>query len=131
MLSPEQELYDYFYKFSEASGYKTYDHLPMENENAPYPFAIIGDLQLVSASTKTSLNGNVIIMIDIWGNSKQRLTVSDMAGRFFRAAIGQVLTEHYRFYGRPGDQSREYMQDTSVPNTVLNRAVVTLNLNIL
>ena len=131
ITSPEQELYDYFYSFSKSSGYKTYDHLPMQQENAPYPFVIIGDIQVVPTATKTSLNGNVLITIDIWGDKKQRFTVSGMAERFFRAAIGQVLTKDYRFYGRVENQSKEFTQDESVNNTVLNRATLILNLNIL
>lgn len=131
ITSPEQELYDYFYAFSQSAGYKTYDHLPMQKENAPYPFVIVGDIQVVPTATKTSLNGNVLITIDIWGDKKQRFNVSDMAERFFRAAIGQVLTDDYRFYGRVEDQSKEFTQDQSVPDTVLNRATLILNLNIL
>lgn len=131
ITSPEQEIYDYFYAFSRSSGYKTYDHLPMQKENAPYPFVIVGDIQVVPTATKTSLNGNVLITIDIWGDKKQRFTVSDMAERFFRAAIGQVLTDDYRFYGRVEDQSKEFTQDQSIPDTVLNRATLILNLNIL
>ena len=131
ITSPEQELYDYFYAFSQSAGYKTYDHLPMQKENAPYPFVIVGDIQVVPTATKTSLNGNVLITIDIWGDKKQRFTVSDMAERFFRSAIGQVLTDDYRFYGRVEDQSKEFTQDQSVPDTVLNRATLILNLNIL
>lgn len=131
ITSPEQELYDYFYAFSQSAGYKTYDHLPMQQENAPYPFVIVGDIQVVPTATKTSLNGNVLITIDIWGDKKQRFTISDMAERFFRVAIGQVLTDDYRFYGRVEDQSKEFTQDQSVPDTVLNRATLILNLNIL
>ncbi len=131
ITSPEQELYDYFYAFSQAAGYKTYDHLPMQKENAPYPFVIVGDIQVVPTATKTSLNGNVLVTIDIWGDKKQRFTVSNMAERFFRATIGQVLTDDYRFYGRVEDQSKEFTQDQSVPDTVLNRATLILNLNIL
>ena len=131
ITSPEQELYDYFYAFSQSAGYKTYDHLPMQKENAPYPFVIVGDIQVVPTATKTSLNGNVLITIDIWGDKKQRLTVSDMGEHFFCAAIGQVLTDDYRFYGRVEDQSKEFTQDQSVLDTVLNRATLILNLNIL
>lgn len=131
ITSPEQELYDYFYAFSQDCGFKTYDHLPMETENAPYPFVIIGDMQTVPSATKTSLNGNVLLTIDIWGDKKQRFAVSNMAERFFYTSIGQLLTDNYRFFGRVEDQSKEFTQDQSVPNTVLNRATLTLNLNIL
>lgn len=129
--SPEQEIYDYFYSLSQQFGYETYDHLPMENESAPYPFVLVGDMQLIPDSTKTSLNGDVILTLDIWGNRKQRFTVSQMAERFFHAAIGHITTENYHFVGRANDQSKEITQDQSVPDTILNRAILTLDFSIL
>ena len=47
MKSPQQELYDYVGYQSELMGYDTYDHLPMESENADYPFVQIGDINIV------------------------------------------------------------------------------------
>lgn len=129
--SPEQEIYDYFFRFALASGYETYDYLPMDNRPEMYPFVVVGDMQVVPNMTKSSLNGNVILTIDVWGDSKQRLTVSNMVERFFHAAIGTICTEHYRFYGRANEQSKELTQDQSVPNTVFNRGQVQLNLNIM
>ncbi|WP_349305061.1 hypothetical protein [Latilactobacillus curvatus] len=131
MKSPEQELYDYFFKFALTNHWNTYDHLPMDNRPEMYPFVVVGDIQVVPNMTKTSLNGNVIITIDVWGDDEQRLTVSDMVKRFFHTAIGTICTEHYRFYGRANEQSKELTQDQSVPNVVFNRGQVQLNLNIM
>lgn len=131
MKSPEQELYDYFYTLSEKTGWTTYDHLPMKNENAPYPFVIVGNMESTSGGTKTSLNSNISLIIDVWGNAKQRLVVSNMAERFFRTAIGLVETDNYRFFGSINEQDKQLMQDTTVPDTVLNRGMVTLNLKMI
>lgn len=103
----------------------------MDNRPEMYPFVVVGDIQVVPNMTKTSLNGNVIITIDVWGDDEQRLTVSDMVERFFHAAIGTICTEHYHFYGRANEQSKELTQDQSVPNAVFNRGQVQLNLNIM
>lgn len=131
MKSPEQELYDYFYALSEKTGWSTYDHLPLENEKATYPFVVVGNMETTSGGTKTSLNSKINLIIDVWGNAKQRLAVSNMAERFFREAIGLTETDNYRFVGSINEQDKQLLQDTTVPNTVLNRGMVTLNLRMI
>lgn len=37
-MTPDQLIYDYLFELSLNAGYTTYDHLPLESENAPYPF---------------------------------------------------------------------------------------------
>lgn len=103
----------------------------MENEPTTYPFVIIGDLQTVSSGTKTSLNGTIILQIDIWGSDKQRLVISTMADRFFHATIGEVNTNDYRFFGYANDQHKNQATDNSIANTIFQRATLTLNLKIL
>lgn len=127
--TPDQDLFDYFFAWSQQQGYDTYTRLP--DSSASYPFVIIGGSQQVSGGTKTSINGNIYQTIDVWGNEDQRLVVSQMTDRFFRTAIGLVETTSYRFFGNISDQSKELMVDTSVPNTALNRGNLTLNLQIM
>ncbi|UQS82606.1 hypothetical protein MOO45_02865 [Bombilactobacillus folatiphilus] len=129
--SPEQDIFDYFYSFSLKNQYKTYDYLPAKENNAPYPFVYVGNVQGVSGGSKTALNGSVVIDIDVWGNQKQRLTVSTMVDRFFHAAIGRIDGLNYVFYGKVQDQSKQIRVDTSVPNTVLVRGMLNLRLQIL
>lgn len=128
--SPEQELFDYFFKQSLTWGYETYDHLPMQSESVNYPFVIIGDIQTVTAGTKFSINNHVLVTIDIWGNQSQRLAISTMADRFFHAAVGFLNTTDYQFFGAVSDQEKQQTTDYSVENSILNRATLTLNLSI-
>ncbi|RHW46814.1 hypothetical protein DS832_04820 [Bombilactobacillus bombi] len=129
--SPEQEIFDYFYAFSLKNRYRTYDYLPPEEDKVPYPFVYIGNVQGISGGTKTSLNGSVVINIDVWGSRKQRLTVSEMVERFFREAIGHVNSKNYLFYGNMQDQDKQLRVDTSVPHTILMRGMLTLRLQIM
>lgn len=129
--SPEQEIFDYFYAFSLKNGYRTYDYLPPEEEKAPYPFVYIGNVQGISGGTKTSLNGSVVINIDVWGSRKQRLTVSQMVERFFYESIGHISSKNYLFYGNMQEQDKQLRVDTSVPHTVLMRGMLTLRLQIM
>lgn len=129
--SPEQAVYDYFYSFALKQGWSTYDHLPMQNEKAKYPFVIIGDVQGVPSATKTSLNGNVIVTVDVWGDKEARSVVSDMIERFFRAAIGGHVAGNYRIFGNAVDQTKALIQDQTVPDTVLNHGIATLYVKIL
>ncbi|WP_416353772.1 hypothetical protein ACNAN0_02505 [Agrilactobacillus fermenti] len=105
--------------------------MPMQNENVPYPFVVVGSLQTVSNATKTSINGQVILTIDCWGNSKMQLTISRMVDRIFHAAIGTIETTNYRFFGKVSAHEKQLLQDTSVPNTVLNRGLLTLRFEIM
>lgn len=114
-----------------TAGYKTYDHLPMQAENAPYPFVIIGDMNVVSSSTKTSLQGNVVITIDVWGDEHGRLTVSEMVERLFKCSIGVINTKHYRYFGHASEQTKDFTQDQTVKDTILNRGTLTVTLKII
>lgn len=124
-------MYDYLFAWSQEQGFDTYDLLPVNDSKVPYPFVVIGDTQLVPGGTKTSLNGNVLVGVAIWGTRKQRFTINDMAERFFHAVLGPIETEHYRLNGLAADQSKQFTFDTSVANTVFSRATLDLNLRIL
>lgn len=129
--SPEQDMFDWFFKWSVNNGYDTYDYLPPESEHVAYPFVYVGNVQGVPDATKTELTGSVYLNIDIWGTRKQRLTVSQIVERFFHAAIGYIRTPNYFYYGQPNQQSKRLQLDTSVPNTILMRGLLELKLDIL
>ncbi|QHJ83644.1 MAG: hypothetical protein [Caudoviricetes sp.] len=129
--SPEQDVFDWFFKLSLNNGYDTYDYLPPEKEKVSYPFVYIGNVQGVPNATKTELVGSVYLNIDIWGTRKQRLTINQMVERFFHASIGYTKTPNFQYYGQPNQQSKRMQLDTSVPNTVLMRGLLEIKLNIL
>ena len=59
-MTPDQLIYDYIFQLSLNSGYTTYDHLPLESENAPYPFVIIGAVQTLPVVTKNAVQGQIV-----------------------------------------------------------------------
>ena len=128
--SPQQELYDQIYIASEDLGFNTYDHLPMQTENAEYPFVIVGENQLIPLNLKTAIGGQLNQTIHVWGDEDMRFTVADILNQLAQLGYQTIQTEHFRFVGRIGRQDSQIMQDTSVPNTVLNHGILTLVFNL-
>lgn len=126
MKSPQQELYDYVFVQSMDHGYDTYDHLPMQSENASYPFVTIEDAQLVPLPTKTTIGADINLTVNVWGNQEQRLTVDTIANSLLMVASSSFQTENYRYRGRMSGSDYQIIQDSSVPDTVLNHAIVNL-----
>lgn len=131
MKSPQQELYDYVGYQSELMGYDTYDHLPMESENASYPFVQIGDYDIVPVPNKSAIGAQVNLTVNVWGNQDERLVVDTMANSLLMVVSKRFKTEHYRFRGMLSGSNVQMMQDTSVPDTVLNHAIVQMKFRLI
>lgn len=125
-MIPEQELFDMVYQKALDLGYTVYDHLPLESENAPYPFVNLGDTQLIPIATKTGLRGTATITLNVWGNGESRYQVAQMIQALSNIGNGYLLTDNFRFIGRPSRADRQIMTDTSVPDTVLMHGIITL-----
>lgn len=131
MKSPGQELFDYVGYQSELMGYDTYDHLPMESENASYPFVQIGDYDIVPVPNKSAIGAQVNLTVNVWGNQDERLVVDTMANSLLMVVSKRFKTEHYRFRGMLSGSNVQMMQDTSVPDTVLNHAIVQMKFRLI
>ncbi|WP_333603538.1 hypothetical protein [Lactobacillus acetotolerans] len=128
MRSPSQEIYDYFFKVSKTLGYDTYDHLPIDDVS--YPFVNIAETQLVSDFSKTSLNGTIILAINVWGTYKQRLKVSTMCDAIHHQAIGHIDTDNYHFFAHVNAHSINLIEDNSVPDTSFIHGIMSLEFEI-
>ncbi|WP_057769681.1 DUF3168 domain-containing protein [Lactobacillus selangorensis] len=111
MKTPDQELFDFFYKASLDLGYSTYDHLEMDD--IPYPFVVVSDTQIVQDPNKTAIAANVSVTIDVWGNQKQRQTVSKMLNSLLQAARKLDTTTSYQWAIRNQASSPRIIGDTS------------------
>ena len=131
MKSPEQSLYDYVGSWSVDAGYDTYDHQPMESENASYPFVRIGDTNTVLTPNKTSIGATINLTVNVWGNEEQRLVVDEITNRFLLLASSVLTTNDYRFKGIMRGSSSQIIKDNSVPNTVLNHGIVQLQFKLI
>lgn len=127
---PEQELFDQLYIESDALGYDTYDHLPLRNENAKYPFVVIGDIQQIPINYKTALGGTITITLHVWGDGESRFQVSQMLNHLAKLGEGVLISDHFRFVGRFNQENRQINTDTSVPDTVLQHGILTLVFNL-
>ena len=130
MKSPQQELYDYVFLQSMKKGYDTYDHLPMASENVGYPFVTLENMNMAPITTKTSIGAEINLTVNVWGNQDQRLVIDTMASSLLMIASTGFKTADYRYRGRMTGSDYQIIQDTSVPDTVLNHAVVNLKFNL-
>lgn len=127
---PDQELFDYMYSASQEMGFDTYDHLPMQSENASYPFVNIGDVQQLNTANKTAIGAELHITLNIWGDGESRFVVSQMSEQLAELANRVLITDHFRFIGRPSRTDKQIITDTSVPDTVLKHGIVMLVFNL-
>lgn len=129
MKSPEQELYDSVYSLCMKLGYDVYDHLPLENEPVNYPFIVVGSMNTVTSglgANKTNFNNITKLIVDVWGDSEQRLDVSNIADEIYQNCMGKPIAKNYQFYPVQKETTKQLMQDASVPNMIFNRAMLTL-----
>lgn len=131
MKSPQQELYDYVFLEALNKGYDTYDHLPMASENANYPFVTLENMNLVPLPNKTSIGAEINLTVNVWGNQDQRLMVDTIASSLLMIASLSFKTADYRYCGRMSGSDYQIIQDTSVPDTVLNHAIVNLKFSLI
>ena len=127
---PDQELFDYMYSASQEMGFDTYDHLPMQSENAEYPFVNIGDVQQLNIANKTAVGAELHITLNVWGNAESRFVVSQMSEKLAKLANRVLITDHFRFVGRPSRTDKQIITDTSIPDTVLKHGIVMLVFNL-
>lgn len=129
-MTVDQLIFDYLFQLSLNSGYSTYDHLPLESENAPYPFVVIGAVQTLPVVTKNALQGKIVANVDVWGNGEGRFKVSQMMNDIFVQSSQPVELDGYSVRLKIDDYDNQIIQDTSVPNTVLNHGMMTLVFNL-
>lgn len=129
-MTPDQLIFDYIYQLSLNSGYATYDHLPLENENAPYPFVLVGSVQTLPVVTKNTVQGQIVANVDVWGDGESRFKVSQMMNDIFIQCMQPVRLGDTFVRLRIDQYENQIIQDTSVPNTVLNHGMMTLVFNL-
>ena len=77
-MDPQQELFSKIKIELENKGYDVYDGA-LPDENTPYPFIYLGDMQQIDDANKSAVFGNVYPTIHVWHNKyKQRGTVSSI-----------------------------------------------------
>lgn len=131
IFSPELEIFNYFYKYSAGRGYDTYDYLPTEEENVPYPFVIIGDTSLTPDSTKNSLDGDLQLDIDLWNEASNRAAISNMMNDFLHQALKIEGTDNYTLVLNKQRTETRLITDYSVENQVLLHGIMNLHFEIL
>ena len=129
-MIPSQELFDQLMIACEDIGYNVYDHLPLQRENAEYPFVVVGDTQQIPINYRTAMGGTFTITLHVWAEGEDRYLVAKMMERLARLGEQVIITDHFRFIGRLNQEDRQIITDTSVPDTVLKHGILTLVFNL-
>lgn len=126
-MSAMSELYEYIFAKCEEKGFDTWDHLPLDSENAPYPFVVVGEQQKTPSVTKLTVGGTIYVTVHIWGSRHQRDKVDQIATQIERLTYNPAFrTAHHFFTGRPGLIDNQIMIDDTIANTLLWHGVITM-----
>lgn len=125
-MIPEQELFDTVFSRAQELGYTVYDHLPLESENAPYPFVNVSDVNSTINPYKDAYGARIDITLNVWDTGENHYNVAKMMDALSEIGRGVLLSENFRFVGRPSLNSSQIIADTSVPDTVLMHGIVSL-----
>lgn len=126
-MSAISELYDYIFDKCEEWGYDTYDHLPLESENAKYPFVICGEQQTTTAPIIGGINASAYVTVHVWGSRRQQTEVDEMLNKINTLAYQSAFeTKNYTYTGNTGVIDSHVISDDSIPNTVLWHGFTTI-----
>lgn len=119
-MSPEQELYDRLYYYSQNElGYDTYDQLP--RLDAKYPFVELAETDSSRVDAKVTLSHRISQIVHVWGDETMRFQIDQMINQFI---LDRVMSDDY-VYSLESSEKR-ILSDASVPNTRLYHGVLTL-----
>lgn len=119
-MSPEQELYDRLYYYSQNElGYDTYDQLP--RLDAKYPFVELAETDSSRVDAKVTLSHRISQIVHVWGDETMRFQIDQMINQFI---LDRVVSDDY-IYSLESSEKR-ILSDASVPNTRLYHGVLTL-----
>lgn len=127
MKSPEQELYDTIFSKIMDMGYTVYDYLPPANENVEYPFVVVGNVESVGQANKGALFATISIHIDVWGSRTDRMSVTTITDALYKSLVNGIQGEDYEYKPRFNQNTKQFIQDTSIPDQIFNRGMLDLN----
>lgn len=130
MVSPSLELRDAIYKYCTQKGYRVYTHLPLQNENAPYPFVVVGERQTSNTPYKAMIGATIYQTIHIWGTDRQLKQVDEIMNDLTQLTFKVIKTANYKFTGRSNLVDSRILEDDSVEDTVLEHGVLTLSFSL-
>lgn len=130
MISPSLELRDAIYKYCIQQGYSVYTHLPLKNENAPYPFVVVGERQTSNKPYKAMIGATIYQTLHIWGIERDIRRVDEIMCNLTRLSFKTLRTTNYSFTGRSNLIDSRILEDDSVEDTILEHGILTLSFSL-
>lgn len=108
----DQAIYDELFKICRGLEYSAYDFLPVKG--TPYPFVVLGAIEILPQATKSYVIGRVAATIDVWGTQNSRKLISDMAEKIVNnASLIRELPNGLRCSMRISDTNIRLLQDNT------------------
>lgn len=119
-----QQAFDAVFKVARTTGAPVYPELPAKE--VPYPFISMGEVQYAPRSSSSALLGRVFVTLNVWGDRKQRLKVSELSEQVLYGC-NFIGLETRNLVLDVGASEVRILSDNSTNNTLWH-GVVTLNL---
>lgn len=126
-MTINQDLYNRMYDIAVATGVTTHLTLPM-NE-VPYPFIVMGEIQIVPRKTATRLLGKAYVTMQVLGSRTQRKEVSATCEKL-RVNSRLIKTKTRTLKQVVNASDYQIREDNSTANT-LWQGVLNIEFNIL
>lgn len=123
----EQQIFDGVIRHLRSEGMTVYPELPLKE--VPYPFAVVGEVQIVPKATLSRLLGKVFVTVDVWGGRRQRKDVSTFMTVVYRL-LKQVDLDGCTLILDVSHSSGRTLADNST-NETLWHGIVSLEFNII
>ncbi|MBS4462819.1 MULTISPECIES: DUF3168 domain-containing protein [unclassified Facklamia] len=122
----EQQIFDGVIKLLKTLSVEVYPELPIKE--VAYPFVAMGEVQITPKATWSTLLGKAFVTIDVWGDRKQRKSVSEVVSDVY-SVLNVVSLGGKRLVLSVNTSSHRILSDNSTGSTLWH-GIIFLEYNI-
>lgn len=111
MKAIDQQLFDALYLLADGEGFDVYDYLPLDD--VPYPFVVIGEIQVLPRQVKHKTLGRLVVMVDIWAHRDNRSEISEISERLMEIFSSWIILESRRVKLHISASNKRVLSDTT------------------
>lgn len=111
MKAIDQQLFDALYLLADGEGFDVYDYLPLDD--VPYPFVVIGEIQVLPRQVKHKTLGRLVAMVDIWAHRDNRSEIAEISERLMEIFSSWIILESRRVKLHISASNKRVLSDTT------------------
>lgn len=111
MKAIDQQLFDALYLLADGEGFDVYDYLPLDD--VPYPFVVIGEIQVLPRQVKHKTLGRLVAMVDIWAHRDNRREIAEISERLMEIFSSWIILESRRVKLHISASNKRVLSDTT------------------